>query len=239
MKLSIDLHTHTIASGHAYSTLRENIAAARARGIRILGTSDHAMAMAGVENNAVFDNYQAVPRVLDGVVILCGVEANILSADGAIDIDLDHKKLDYAIVSLHRQCFQPADVKTNTDAIINAGRHPLVKIIGHPDDARFPLDYERLSDFIVEEDLFCELNNSSLKKNGPRIGAEENLRVLLGLGKEKNMKVIVGSDAHMDVDVGNFELAKVLINELDYPEELIVNTWENDRILNAFTLMDK
>ena len=63
--------------------------------------------------------------------------------------------------------------------------------------------------------------------------------MLLGLGKEKNMKIIVGSDAHMDVDVGNFDLAKALIDELDYPEDLIVNTWETDRILHAFTLMEK
>ena len=239
MELSIDLHTHTIASGHAYSTLRENVAWARERGLRIIGTSDHAMAMAGVENNAAFDNYRAVPRVLDGVVVLCGVEANIVDVDGTIDIHPDRKKLDYAIVSLHKQCFTPSSKEENTDAVINACKHPQVKIVGHPDDARFPLDYERLSDFIVEQDLFCELNNSSLKKNGPRIGAKENLRVLLGLGKEKNMKIIVGSDAHMDVDVGNFDLAKALIDELNYPEDLIVNTWETDRILHAFTLMEK
>ena len=30
----VDTHTHTILSGHAWSTLRENCAAAKARGIR-------------------------------------------------------------------------------------------------------------------------------------------------------------------------------------------------------------
>ena len=63
--------------------------------------------------------------------------------------------------------------------------------------------------------------------------------MLLGLGKEKNMKVIVGSDAHMDVEVGNFDLARELLEELDYPEELIVNTWKDEDILSAFTLMEK
>ncbi len=239
MELPVDLHTHTIASGHAYSTLRENLVAAKARGLRLFGTSDHAKAMYGVGTNAFFGNYTAVPRVLDGITVLCGVEANILGVDGTIDIDLDRRKVDYAIVSLHKQCFTPLGEKENTDAIINACKHPSVQIVGHPDDARYPLDYERLSDFIVENDLFCELNNASLKKNGPRIGAEKNLRVLLELGKEKNMKVIVGSDAHMDVDVGNFPLAQALIEEIDYPEERIVNTWETERILKALTLMDK
>ena len=53
------------------------------------------------------------------------------------------------------------------------------------------------------------------------------------------MKIIVGSDAHMDVDVGRFDLARALIEEMDYPEELIVNTWDTEKILQAFTLMDK
>jgi len=47
MKLLMDLHTHTIASGHAYSTLKENIDEAKNKGLKILGTSDHSYAMPG------------------------------------------------------------------------------------------------------------------------------------------------------------------------------------------------
>lgn len=36
-----DLHTHTIVSGHAYTTLMENINFCSKKGIKILGTSDH------------------------------------------------------------------------------------------------------------------------------------------------------------------------------------------------------
>ena len=32
MTYVMDMHTHTIASGHAYSTLQENIAAAKEKG---------------------------------------------------------------------------------------------------------------------------------------------------------------------------------------------------------------
>ena len=35
----LDLHTHTISSGHAYTTLLENIAAAKRKGLKILGVS--------------------------------------------------------------------------------------------------------------------------------------------------------------------------------------------------------
>ncbi|MDD7363267.1 MAG: PHP domain-containing protein [Firmicutes bacterium] len=239
MDLHVDMHTHTVASGHAYSTLRENLIVAKERGLTVFGTSDHAKAMKGIQSNAIFGNYRAIPRYIDDVLVVCGVEANIVNEKGAIDIDLDRKRVDYAIVSLHRQCYKSQTKQINTDALIGACAHPSVKIIGHPDDDRYPLDYDRLSDFIVERDLFCEVNNSSLKVNGPRQGAKENLEVLLKIGKEKGMKVIVGSDAHIDVEVGNFELAEALLEEMDYPEELIVNTWDEEKIISELTMMEK
>ena len=37
IRLIADLHTHTLASGHAYGTIRENAQAAAERDLRILG----------------------------------------------------------------------------------------------------------------------------------------------------------------------------------------------------------
>ena len=36
-----DVHTHTLYSRHAYSTVRENVLAAREAGIELLGVTDH------------------------------------------------------------------------------------------------------------------------------------------------------------------------------------------------------
>ena len=41
----IDLHMHTIASGHAYNTLYEMVAAAVKNGVRLVGISDHGPAV--------------------------------------------------------------------------------------------------------------------------------------------------------------------------------------------------
>ena len=41
MKDLLDVHTHTIASGHAYSTVREMITMAKARGLALVGLSEH------------------------------------------------------------------------------------------------------------------------------------------------------------------------------------------------------
>ena len=47
MKYIIDTHTHTVASGHAYSTLIENAKAASAKGLKALAVTDHGVAMPG------------------------------------------------------------------------------------------------------------------------------------------------------------------------------------------------
>ena len=43
----LDLHTHTIVSGHAYSTLREMAKAASDKGLELLGITEHAPKMPG------------------------------------------------------------------------------------------------------------------------------------------------------------------------------------------------
>ena len=43
MKDILDLHTHTIFSGHAYSTLTENVKAAAERGLVLYGSADHSL----------------------------------------------------------------------------------------------------------------------------------------------------------------------------------------------------
>ena len=43
----MDLHTHTVASGHAYNTRNEMIAAAVEKGLEILAITEHAPAMQG------------------------------------------------------------------------------------------------------------------------------------------------------------------------------------------------
>ena len=57
----LDLHTHTIVSGHAYSTLNENIAAAKQHGLKIYGISDHAPKMPGSTHLFYFRNLHVVP----------------------------------------------------------------------------------------------------------------------------------------------------------------------------------
>ena len=102
-----DLHTHTIVSGHAYTTLMENIDFCSKKGIKILGTSDHGPTMPGSPHYWYFGNLKVVPRIINDVIILKGCEANILDVDGNIDIPNNAmKNLDYMIASFHEPVFK-------------------------------------------------------------------------------------------------------------------------------------
>lgn len=224
MKPLFDLHTHTIASGHAYSTLKENIEAARERGLVALGLSDHAPAMPGTADPFYFGNFKVIREDIEGVRILKGIEANVLDCEGAIDVDEDlARKLDYVIASLHLPCIEPGTAEENTRALVGAMRNPFVKIIGHPDDDRFPLDLEELVAAAGRERVALEVNNSSLRPGAHRQNARENLLKLLGLCRLHDVSVIMGSDAHIYYDVGELRCSEALLREVDFPAELVLN----------------
>ena len=56
MKYALDVHTHTIISGHAYSTLMENAKAASEKGIKVLGTTEHGCTMPHAPHIWYFNN---------------------------------------------------------------------------------------------------------------------------------------------------------------------------------------
>ncbi|MEF1307797.1 phosphatase, partial [Vibrio owensii] len=74
MDIVIDSHTHTIASGHAYSTILENALSAKNKGLKLLCTTDHAPEMPGAPHYWYFNNQRILPRFLHDVGILRGVE---------------------------------------------------------------------------------------------------------------------------------------------------------------------
>lgn len=224
MNFELDTHTHTIASGHAYNTIREMAMAARDKGLKLLAITDHAPQMPGAFTDFYFVNLGAVERNMFGVELLLGSEVNILDVDG--NVDLDDKilrKLDIVIASLHLPCIKPGNKEENTKAYLNAMKNPYINIIGHPDDSNFQVDYEALVLGAKANNVLLELNNSSLKPNNYRLDTRENDIEMLKLCKKYNVPVVVGSDAHADCSVGDFDLAKEVIKHTEFPERLIVN----------------
>jgi putative hydrolase len=229
MKSLIDLHTHTIVSGHAFSTLHENIQAASEKGLKFLGTSEHGPTMPNGAHEWYFSNLRVVPRNIKGVEILRGAEANIINSQGELDLTIiEMDALDYMIASLHPPCFPYDTRENNTMAILNAMKNPKVKVIGHPDESCYPLDYEKLVEGAKKYDVLLEVNNSSLDPDGFRIGAIDNLTIMLKECMKKNVKIILGSDAHIHYDIGNFLRCEALLEKLSFPDELVVNYSEKE-----------
>ncbi len=220
----IDVHMHTIASGHAYSTVREMFTAARARGMRLAGIADHAPYMPGAPHKMYFCNFKVVHQASYGLEAVMGAELNILDYSGSTD--LSEKilcKLDYAIASLHELCISPGTKAQNTAALIGAMRNPRVTIIGHPDNGRYPVDFDVLAQTAKETHTLLELNNSSYANNAGRPGSRENAREMLQYCKKYSVPVLMSSDAHIDSDAGSHEQALAVLQETDFPEALVIN----------------
>ena len=224
MKYLSDLHTHSIVSGHAYTTLLENINYCAKKGIKVLGTSEHAPSMPGAPHYWYFGNLKVVPRVINGVTILKGCEANILDIEGSLDMsDEASKNLDYMIASFHEPVFKPRSREENTLAILNVmDKYDKVEILGHLGNPNYQLNYEAIIKKAKEKDIMIEINNSSLLGSS-RIGSDVNCKKVALLCKEIGTKVILTSDAHINTCIGVFNKGIELLEEIQMPKELVMN----------------
>lgn len=224
MDYLLDVHTHTIASGHAYNSMMEMAKAGFDKGLKLLGITEHAPMMPGTCHSLYFHNLKVVPRTMCGIEVMLGVELNILDYDGHVDLDeRTLRQLDLKIASLHSVCIQPGTKKENTQAVLGAIHNPLVDIIGHPDDGIYPLEYEPIVEAAKETNTLLEVNNNSLNPMGARKHTRENLIAMLELCREYKQPVVMNSDSHVFCDVARRDFSEKLIEEINFPEELIVN----------------
>ena len=225
MKDVLDVHIHTTASTHAYSTFREVIDAAKKKNLELVGIADHAPSVPGSIDSFYFRNFKVIPRDAYGIKIAMGSEMNIIDYSGSTDLPARIlKRIDFAIASLHRECIDSGSVAENTAAIIGAMRNPHVVIIGHPDNPQFPADLDAIARAAADCGVLLELNNSSYLPNGHRAGSAENAKLMLAACKKYGTKVIMGSDAHIELDVGNHALSQKVLAENNFPVELVVNS---------------
>ena len=79
-----DMHTHTIASGHAYSTVNELAEAASLKGLQAIALTDHGPRLPGGPHLYHFAAMRFIPKEIAGVRIFLGAEANILDRKAAL-----------------------------------------------------------------------------------------------------------------------------------------------------------
>ena len=221
----MDLHTHTIASGHAYNTINEMAHAAARTGLELLGITEHSRTMPGTCHEFYFQNLKNACRRIEGVELCLGVELNIISYNGDVDMEESLlREMDVVIASIHNNIgYTSGSEAENTNAIVEAIKNPLINIIGHPDDSRVPLNYEEIVAASGEYGTLLEINNSSLTPGSFRTDPEKNDIKILELCKQFQVPVIIGSDAHAEDKVGSHQYALKLIEQTGFPEELLLN----------------
>lgn len=241
-----DVHTHTLYSRHAYSTITENAAAARAAGLEILGSTDHLSCMTAsdlhLRNYQFFINTCVWPRDWNGVTVLHGCEVDIEGLDGSLfgqDIPVTENITgeplrepstlferatscaDYLIASVHAPSFADgASISQITDMYCAALEQEKVFILGHTGRSGLPYDLDTVLTCAKEKHKLIEINEHSLSGT---TRFHDICRSIAERCAEMGVGIAVSSDAHIAQDIGVFPTAEAMLEEIHFPEELIMN----------------
>ena len=240
MLIQADMHTHTIASDHAYSTISENCHWAKLNNIKAIAMTDHCGTMPDAPHIWHIENLHILPRKIDDIIVLKGVETNIINFNGDLDIsDNTLENLEWVVASMHTETTPNGSADEITSAYLNLMKNnKYVDLIGHPTMEYFKCDYESFVKAAVEYNKIIEINESSIKV---KKGSRENSIEILKLCKKYGARVSVDTDCHFCQLVGKVPVAMEIIKELDFPKELIINSnWEilREWILNKRPNLD-
>ncbi len=227
-----DFHLHTTTSGDGRSTLEEMVAAAIARGYRVLAVTDHAEGtLSGAGRDAFVaqgERIRAMQAELgDKLRLLHGVELNIGPA-GELDYDPEFRRsFDWCLASVHDHF--DLDRASQTRRIVTAMQDPAVRMIGHPSarmiGGRPPIDLDYDQVFAA-----AEATGTALEVNGglPRLDLSvEALRRARG----KNVTFLLTSDAHDAVELERVTYATQNAERAWLDRDRVANAWEPERLL--------
>ncbi len=202
--LKVDLHTHSIASGHGINTVYEMVYAAKNKELELLGLTEHGPRYQGGPPSSYFVVANRLPRNIFGLDVLIGCEANVLDSDGNLDLNGNQLVgLDLVLAGLHPGAGWVGKSTTeSTDALLATMKNPSIDIITHPCSPMFKVDIDRIVKTSYEYKIMLELNCEHLSYYENRgIGINDVLR-LIRLIKEYKWKLVISSDAHMVSEIG-------------------------------------
>lgn len=222
-------------SGHAHSTLMENLSVAKARGLQFLAVTDHTGEMPGSPHDSYFVCMRAaLPDEYDGVHILRGCEVNILDENGRLDLgEAILSQMEWVIASIHSYITSPMGFDAHTRLWLNIAKNPHVDVIGHCGEELFKFDYEEVIRAFAAYGKIVEINNSSFRT---RPTCRENCMRIAELCVKHGVPLVVGSDAHFAGAVGDFPLADAYLTAAGIPEKSILNT-DHDRFAEQLRRM--
>ncbi len=234
-----DYHTHTIYSSgkhnkkHAKGTILENALMAQQKGLKEIAITEHGFShkLYGLQRKNLAKMREEIEdaKQKTGVNILLGIEANIISSEGDVDLtNEDLKMFDLIIVGFHSfakakstkeyfKFFLPnilgfkrkKDIKRNTLALMKAMDKYPIDIISHP-GVNMPMDFLEIANYAKKTNTLLEINGKRIAYTNKDIENIINTKT----------KVIIDSDAHSPMKVGycnkgiNFAISHNIPNEL-------------------------
>lgn len=225
MKIIADMHIHTVASTHGFSTIKEIVDEAAKKGLEAVAITDHTPASTDGPHVWHFHNlHKAIPREINGVKIIYGAESSIIDYDG--NIDFPHEEcaaLDWIIASFHKDMLAPSTYEEHTKMYLKLAENDDIDVIGHCATVVCPFDYEKCLKKFKECGRLVEINESTILWKNTR----ENYREIIRICKKYEIPVIINTDAHFCTLAGEVNESLALANELDIPERLVVNAdWD-------------
>lgn len=248
-RLVADYHTHTYYS-HGRGSIECNVRQAIARGLAQIAITDHGFAqpLMGMTGEKLIQ----MRRIIDGlnrkyqgqIEILLGVEANVVSMDGRIDVpDRYLPMLDLLAVGLHRMVLTTSQgyvwrvkwamnasavfkglrsklARSCTEALIAAVQRYHVDVLTHP-GYHYPVLIEPLATAAAAAGTVIEINSAH--------GLPHADALVKAMKMGANFSI--GSDAHEPERVGDFAAALELARLAGIPPERIINSSQSAALL--------
>ena len=235
LKLTADYHTHTKRSdGHG--TVEDNIKAAVEAGLKTIAITDH-----GPNHNMLtrctYDKFLLTKQEIDNlkpkypIDILFGIEANLVSLRGDIDITpVQEQMFDIIVLGTHktprgktfkdfftwklRNFFKPSKkrIQKVTNAYLNAMRGHNIKILAHLNYV-VKVDVKPIAELAAQKNIWIELNGKRVQFT------QEEIDTILAAGAN----FVINSDAHRPEKVGKPDAVWEFLKTHHIPPSRIVN----------------
>jgi putative hydrolase len=241
MKLSEDYHTHTNYS-HGKNTIEEMVRSAISAGLSGIYITEHGHAHHTFRKppSAYYEMRSEIDRLKNiyPINIIFGVEANIISTEGDIELDSElikvfdvinvgfHMMIKMKNLTSYRKITLPAIISqklgiryldeihkiTCTRALIMALERYKIFMVTHP-TSYYPIDVMAVAEVCEKTGTLLEINNSRGRLT------KDDLILL----KDRKVQFAIGSDAHSVTQTGSFERSLNIILESGIDLSRVVN----------------
>ncbi|MDR0930567.1 MAG: PHP domain-containing protein [Clostridiales bacterium] len=223
MKILTDLHTHTNTSDHGFSTLLENATQANKKGLQAIALTNHGPAIEDGTHRWHYGNMIQLPRVIENVTVIRGMEANILNSTGKLDYDemdsTDQAGIELLIASCHGGVYQPSSTDEFLELYTNLCKRDDIHILGHLCRYQCTSHLDKIIPLANSKGILIELNALSYKDKRYH---ENNIR-LIDACLKYNAQVCINTDTHFCYDIGDLNGMDKYLEEINFPQELVMN----------------